>query len=228
MSNNRLNANLFIGSSIFQKDQLFSLLRCFVDIYRDMISKQCKLENREEMIRDRFFCYLDDDRYRNDTPILQNFHFEKEPQEGTGYVDIKVKTINPYYSVKAYYSIECKRLDSKNLKGDTGLNAEYVKNGICRFVTDYYSSYFGCNVMFGFLVESVDVRVDIVGNINLMLKKHYTNAQKRVVRAKVTQQMQYKDFTNGYPYSYISKHQSASGKELTLYHLMFDFSQNIQ
>lgn len=228
MSNDMLNATSFIGSSTFQADQLFSVLRCFVDIYKDMISRQCKVENKEELIRDSFFCYLDDDSYRNNTPVLQNFHLERESQEGMGYLDIKVKPIKPYCSVKAYYIVECKRLDAHNLKGDTGLNAEYVKNGICRFVTDYYSSYFDCNVMFGFLVESVDVQTDIVDNINSMMQRRYTNAQKRVVKADVIQQMQYEDFINGYPYSYISKHTSKSGKELTLYHIMFDFSQNIK
>ena len=73
-----------------------------------------------------------------------------------------------------------------------------------------------------------NIQVDIVDNINSMLNIYYVNAKKVNVNARIIQQMRYEDFANKYPYSYISKHKCNSGKELSLYHLMFDFSQNIQ
>jgi len=126
------------------------------------------------------------------------------------------------------YIVECKRLNTTNPKGATGLNAEYVKNGICRFSTGYYSSYFGCSAMFGFLVEPVNTQKDIVNNINSMLNTNFIDAQGQSVNANAIQRMQYENFADGYSYSYVSKHTYCSGDELVLYHLMFDFSKNIQ
>mgnify|MGYP001332443885 FL=1 len=155
--------------------------------------------------------------------------FDKEIPEITGRVDIRIlPTKDEYVNDSAYYIIECKRLNAANLKGLRGLNAEYVKNGICRFSTGYYSSYFGCNAMFGFLVEPVNTQKDIVNNINSMLNIDFINAQGQSVNANATQQMQHENFAGGYSYSYMSKHTHSSGNELTLYHLMFDFSNNIQ
>ena len=143
MNNSLLNATPFSGSAIRIDSQFRSLLVCCIKIYNDIIAKNKRTKNDEETIRDLFFDeYLNDDNYRNQNKELEDFHFEKEPKENIGYLDIKAKKLNPYVSTKAYFVIECKRLDSNNSTGETGLNAEYVKNGICRFVTDYYSSYF--------------------------------------------------------------------------------------
>ncbi|MBO5673416.1 MAG: hypothetical protein J6R59_05635 [Paludibacteraceae bacterium] len=223
-----LNASAFTGLSAFNQQELFSVLECCVDIYGYFIACGNKVCNKEEQIRNIFFEKLNDDDYRSKHPCLQNFHFEKEPQENSGFLDIKVKTLNPYESTKAYYIIECKRLGSKNLLGENGLNAEYIKNGICRYVTGYYSTYFSCNVMFGFVVESVSVQTDIIDNINSMINNNYINAQHVEVNANAIQKLTHKDFVNGYSYSYISKHSHISGKEIVLYHIMFDFSQNIR
>lgn len=231
MNNSLLNATPFSGSAIRIDSQFRSLLVCCIKIYNDIIAKNKRTKNDEETIRDLFFDeYLNDDNYRNQNKELEDFHFEKEPKENIGYLDIKAKKLNPYVSTKAYFVIECKRLDSNNLTGNTGLNAEYIKNGVCRFVEDYYSSYYDCNAMFGFIVESVNVQNDIVDNINSMLNKDFTLKTKktsRIVNAKATQVMQYVDFANGYQYSYISKHTHTSGKNIDLYHLMFDLSSII-
>ena len=104
---------------------------------------------------------------------------------------------------------------------------EYVKV-VYYHPAGYYSSYFGCNAMFGFLVEPVNTQKDIVNNINSMLNIDFINAQGQSVNANATQQMQHENFAGGYSYSYMSKHTHSSGNELTLYHLMFDFSNNIQ
>lgn len=224
----RLNATMFAGSFEFVNSQICALLKCLVDIYNEIIHKNCQLESKEESIRDAFFSFLDNDEYRNQINVLQYFHFEREPKEQTGYVDIKVKTISPYMSTKAYYVFECKKLGKNNLKGKTGLNSEYVKNGICRFVEGYYSSYFGTNAMLGFVIEPVSIPTDIVDNINSKLNCNFKNSQGETVNARATQLMEYRDFADHYDYSYTSRHTSKKGADLLLYHLMFDLSNNVK
>ena len=220
--NSLCNASKFAGVSAFRDNEFESLLVCCVTIYNEFIANNCKCENKEKSIRDVFFERLNDDNYRTIHKILLNYHFERETQENTGVLDIKVKTLNQYRSTKAFYSIECKRLGT-----DKALNTEYIKNGICRFANnDYYSSFFGCNAMFGFLINKVCVQTDIIDNINLKLDKQYKNTQGKIVCANAIQKLQYYNFADGYAYSYKSTHQSSS-KEITLYHLLFDFSNNI-
>lgn len=227
MNNNIPNASNFIGTQTFSNGEFESLLGCCVGIYNEFIGNNLRCDGEEEKIRDVFFDKLNDDVYRENHPILQYYHFEKEPQENTGFLDIKVKTLNPYGSTKAYYCIECKKLGVDNKGYTTGLNIEYVKDGICRFVNDYYSSYFGRNVMFGFLVNKVCVQTEIIDSINSKLNKDYINTQGVTVNAKGKTGLQYDDFAEGYPYSFVSTHTHVSGTELVLYHLLFDFSNNI-
>lgn len=223
-----LDASVFISSITFRNHEFETLLECCVDIYNDFINSNSKCRNKEELIRDVFFDSLSNDLCRGKISFLQNYHFEKESQEKTGYLDIKIKTLNPYISTKAYYCIECKRLGSDSSVYTNDLNTEYVKNGICRFVEDYYTSYFGCNALFGFIVNSVVcVQDDIIDDINSKLNKDYKNTQKKIVNARAKECLHYINFAKCYPYSYISTHHHVSGKELVLYHLMFDFSNNI-
>ena len=205
----------------------FVLTKCII-VYNTILNSGISLVNDENLIRDEFLKYLQDFDFKVKNE-LRNLKFDKETVENTGRVDIRIlPTKNEYVNDRAYYIIECKRLNTTNPKGTTGLNAEYVKNGICRFSTGYYSSYFGCSAMFGFLVEPVNTQKDIVNNINSMLNTNFIDAQGQSVNANAIQQMQYENFADGYSYSYVSKHTYCSGDELVLYHLMFDFSKNIQ
>ena len=225
---NILDASSFDYSRTL-KDSLFELVltKCII-VYNTILNSGISLVNDENLIRDEFLKYLKDYDFKVKNE-LKHLIFDKEIPEITGRVDIRIlPTKDEYVNDSAYYIIECKRLNAANLKGLRGLNAEYVKNGICRFSTGYYSSYFGCNAMFGFLVEPVNTQKDIVNNINSMLNIDFINAQGQSVNANATQQMQHENFAGGYSYSYMSKHTHSSGNELTLYHLMFDFSNNIQ
>lgn len=225
---NILDASSFNYSQT-RKDSNFEfiLTKCVI-VYNLILNSGINLANDENLIRDEFLKYLKNFDFKKKNE-LNYLIFDKEVQETIGRVDIRIfPTKDEYVNDSAYYSIECKRLNATKLKGTTGLNAEYVKNGICRYSTGYYSSYFDCNAMFGFLVEPVNIQKDIVNNINLMLNKEFTNAQGKKVDAKAIQQMQYENFAGGYSYSYVSKHTHSSGNELILYHLMFDFSNNIQ
>ena len=146
----------------------FVLTKCII-VYNTILNSGISLVNDENLIRDEFLKYLQDFDFKVKNE-LRNLKFDKETVENTGRVDIRIlPTKNEYVNDRAYYIIECKRLNTTNPKGTTGLNAEYVKNGICRFSTGYYSSYFGCSAMFGFLVEPVNTQKDIVNNINSML-----------------------------------------------------------
>lgn len=214
--------------SCLRRDTYFEaiLTKCVV-VYNLICSTSTKLENDENKIRDNFLDYLKDVKFKEyiDLPFLV---FDKEIPEKTGRADIRIlPTKQKYVDDKAYYLIECKRINAVNLSGDTGLNAEYIKNGICRFVSNYYSSFFDCNAMFGFVVEAMDINQNI-GHINALLPNSYTIRHGVTVNANTIQPIEYADFAEGYPYSYISKHRRTGGNELLLYHLMFDFSQIIR
>lgn len=223
-----LDATAFAYSYLRRDTYFESILTKCVDVYKIICSTSTDMENDENKIRDKFLVYLKDVKFK-ETMDLPNLVFDKETPENTGRADIRIlPTRQKYVDDKAYYLIECKRLNSKNLTGECGLNAEYVINGICRFVSNYYSSHLGCNAMFGFIVEPVNLQSDVVDNINNRLNSNYINAQNVEVNANATQQLIYTDFANGYQYSYTSKHRRPDTSEITLYHLMFDFSQNIQ
>lgn len=226
MNNHILTASEFQFSSSFFDNELEKVLCECVGIYAEIINVKTRFPNDEEKIRNGFLVYLKDDNYKNAHSPLNNYHFDKEEDDSQGRVDIRILPVNPYQGDKAFYSIECKRLNNKNVTGTTGLNAEYIKNGVCRYVCNHYSTYYNTNVMFGFVVEQMDIKYNI-DNINGLLTNDYINQQDVMVNANAKQPIQYFNFTNGYPYSYISTHTHISGKELTIYHLMFDFSNNI-
>lgn len=221
-----LSAKAFESSSLFFEGELIGILSECVNIYKLIKGNKMLFPNEEEAIRDGFMMFLENDNFKKEHLPLSNYHFEKEAKDNKGRLDIKILPVNPYKGTKAYYSIECKRIDNKNVLGKTGLNAEYIKNGICRYVEEYYTSYFNANVMFGFVVTPMDISMNI-NNINLLMSYDYINQQGVSVNANVTQEMIYKELDIFYPYSYASTHTCKSGKGLTLYHIMFDFSQNI-
>ena len=69
-----------------------------------------------------------------------------------GRVDIRILLKSDFEKDDAYYIIECKRID-----GSSDLNKKYVKEGVARFVTEKYSSYYGRNIMLGFVVKKMDI-----------------------------------------------------------------------
>lgn len=229
VTSSNLSATSFVYSQTRRDFYFESILTACVDVYNAIIGSAIQLANDENTIRDEFLKYLQD-MYFKQSHELKNLKFDKETSENTGRADIRVlPTKDEYVNDEAYYLIECKRLDNKNVRGTTGLNAEYIKNGICRYVCGYYSSYYDNNAMFGFIVEKMDIKGN-VNEINGLFSKNFKKkklGKECFVNANVKQSMNYCDFANGYLYSYMSTHTHISGKELTLYHLMFDFSNNI-
>lgn len=194
-------------------------------VYNSIIESQCSLINDENVIRDEFMKYLKNSQYRRSHTPLYDFHFEKEVPEYTGRADIKVMPRNGFEDDDAYYIIECKRLDNNNTSGKTGLNAEYIKNGICRFVTGFYSTYNKCCGMLGFVVDKMDIHKNTCGNINGLMSQTMINDKGIEVNANVTTPLTNVIMENSFYYSYISRHRHENENwEITMYHLMFDFS----
>lgn len=222
---NSLDSYVFSSSGDFYIAEFEIILTKIVCCYEMMIDNRDTVPNKEEIIRDILYNqYLNNNKVRNQIGL--NFNVDCEPAEYvngkcSGYVDLKFFSINSLTDTSAYYIIECKRLDNQNLRGITGLNAEYIKNGIMRFIDIQYSTNKNLNGLIGFIVKSVDIEGNIK-NINNLLETQFTsaNTQNKLTAAGVIQ-----DFD----YLYFSIHRRKNSKKnLKLYHLMLDFSKNIK
>jgi hypothetical protein len=222
-----LDASSYYYSSSFYQNEFEDILRGIIVCYNCINSSRLSLPNDENEIRDVMLNnYLKVEHFKREHFNLANYHFDYETIEKTGRADIRILPVNPYINDKAYYIIECKRLDNQNLTGITGLNAEYTKNGICRFVTEYYTSFFGINGMIGFVVENFDIDKNIV-HINSFLNQDLTNAKGENVNAMPVQEITPIEISADFNYSFKSTHKTTVQNEIVLYHLMFDFSRNM-
>ena len=210
----RLNKNYF---SEFEK-----LLSKIVICYNLMLHDKVNLSNNENEIRDAIlFNYLKNNNVRRDIS-LTDYLFDREvPEDRTaGRTDIKVQTQNTFTESEAYYIFECKRIDNKAKQGISGLNAKYIRNGICRFIREDYSSYYKTNSMIGFVVESMDIHSN-TEDINFLLLNEYEESNT-ITKIKK------ENFISDFEYHYSSEHKTKNGSGLRLYHLMLDFSDNIK
>lgn len=217
-----LDASSFSGSVPFYDSEFEKILSKITVCYQLMKTDKAVLENDENKIRDYLLLsYLKNNKIRREVDLLQ-WHFEREVQEDhtVGRTDIKVISLNTFIDQEAYYIIECKRLDNTNTNGTTGLNAEYIKNGISRFTSKYYSSYHRVNGMIGFIVEPIDIHSNIE-SINCLLTNSFTSI---ITSEELTKE----NFIDNFNYQYISLHTDKDNDELKIYHLMFDFQENIK
>ncbi|MDR1938934.1 MAG: hypothetical protein LBQ73_10630 [Tannerellaceae bacterium] len=217
-----LNAVVYKFNAINYTEEFKRVLRgvyaCYSFMLRDDVSVP---SNNENEIRNILLCdYLNDDAIRNKTDLIW-YSFNKEVPEEDGRVDIKVEIRNPFVSTKAYYIIECKRLNNKNTTGTSGLNAEYINNGMYRFVSRTYPTNCRVNAMIGFVVEQMDIHLNIQ-NINVLLKN------PKIRNCNTTQEIQSATFIPNFKFHYSSIHDDCENNSFTLYHLMFDFSENIK
>jgi len=190
--------------------------------YKMMLKDNVAVPNDENEIRNILLIkYLKDDNKREITGLAGNFIFDREvPEDNTkGRTDIKVQTIQTFTKSDAYYIIECKRLDNKNTTGISGLNAEYIKNGIYRFVSKYYSTNCGVNAMIGFVVEDMDIHSNIV-DIKTLLQNNFTNCN-------TTRTVQKETFIPDFEFHYSTKHNDIDNVSFTLFHLMLNVSNII-
>ena len=207
------------SSTYFNKS--FEYILCeIINIYKDIVAKKLKMENDENKIKDVIFNkYLKKDKYKKNHPPLSDYHFSIEGKEPKGRTDIQILPINPYLGQDCYYIIECKRLDNKKPDGMTGLNAQYIEEGIDRFINaKKYPAYKNTAGMIGFVVASMDIDNNIK-SINKLLKNCFP-------AITTTEFLTKKQLRLDFSYAYFSKHE-VEGKEKLLYHLMFDFSLNM-
>ena len=217
-----LDASSFSGSIPFYDNEFEKILFKITVCYHLMKTNKVVLENDENKIRDFFLLnYLKNDEIRRRVDLLQ-WHFEREVQEdhSIGRTDIKVISPNTFEKQEAYYILECKRLDNTNTTGISGLNAKYIKNGIDRFITKYYSSYYRVNGMIGFVVD--DLKIDNnVKKINSLLTTSFPSI---TTKKEITKD----SFIDGFEFHYNSIHMDKDNDLLKIHHLMFDFQENIK
>lgn len=219
----RLNASIFVSSSDIYAGEFENIIIGITACYKLMIRDSVIVPNDENKIRDILYNgYLNDNKVRNQIGLYFNIVCEPAEyinDECSGFVDLRIFSKNSLTDTSAYYIIECKRLNNQNVRGTTGLNAEYIKNGIMRFVSGQYSTNKYLNGMIGFVVEQMDIDNNIK-NINGLLTNNFktANTQKKLTPVS---------FIKKFKYSYYSIHNDIKYKNIKLYHLMFDFSRNM-
>lgn len=185
-------------------------------VVEDYQQKRLKMPNDENKIRSIVLEeYL---TKQKKTYGMSSYRFEPEALEHyvgegkhIGRVDIRILLKSAFEKEEAYYIIECKRID-----GSSGLNNLYVKEGVARFVTQKYSSYYGRNIMLGFVVKKIDVsanaqEIEQIQNLDTDKKMH--GSFELITEEGVTK-------------SYRCLYQIQSG-ELELRHIFSDYSSII-
>lgn len=186
-------------------------------VVEDYEKKQLKLSNDENKIRSIMLEeYL---KPQKDSYGMSDYRFELEVPENyvgngqhIGRVDIRILLKSDFDKEDAYYIIECKRID-----GTSNLNKKYVKEGVARFITEKYSSYYGRNIMLGFVVKKIDISANaqlIEESQNADLDQHMHGNFQLVKSDKLTE-------------SYKCMYQIQSG-ELELRHIFSDYSSIIE
>lgn len=216
---NDLNASRFSYSDQCYTNTFETILSNITLCYLKLRNKNTQVPlNDENGIRDTLLNdYLKNTSIKNEFD-LSDYLFDKETSESltTGRVDIRIMPIkNNFVSDEAYYIIECKRLDNKARRGTSGLNAKYIEDGIQRFTSGFYSSFYKTNAMMGFVVESMDIHENI-DDINYLLENNFRHISLISLITK-------ENFIKNYEFHYSSRHQTEKGF-IKLYHLMFDFS----
>lgn len=220
MGSNNMNASEYIYGSVYCYAEFEQLLAKITSCYKLMAVSGVQLANDENTIRDCLVLnYLKNDEVRKSIDIGP-YNFEREVPEdtGNGRVDIKITSPNTFTQTAAYYTIECKRINSINTQGDSGLNCKYVMDGMTRYVDDKYASYYQTNAMIGFVVDKMDIDSNI-GCIN--------GHVSRLIGAKTTHDISPEAFISNFKFHYSSIHTKENGETLKLYHLMFDMTDNL-
>lgn len=215
---NKLDASEFLFKDEICTHQFEYILSKVTDCYKMMVASNTQVPlNDENGIRDILYLdYLSNPDVKRDLN-LNNYLFDRETAEScsSGRVDIRIMPVNPFISDDAYYILECKRLDNKASRGVSGLNYKYIDNGIQRFTTGFYSSFYKLNAMVGFVVDSLDIHSN-VEDINYLLETNFK-------QISTTDFLQKESFINNFEFHYSSIHLTKDEQDLKLYHLMFDF-----
>jgi hypothetical protein len=223
MNNHTLDATAFEYSISYFNTTFEDILAGIIITYSCIIATKTEVPlNDENAIRDIFLSkkYLKNVKFREANPPLANYQFDAETIENKGRADIRILQVKPYKDDDAYYIIECKRLNKDNQNWETGLNGKYISNGIARFTNEKkYKFYNNTAGMVGFVVAEMDIHENICC-INKLLKDTFAdiNTEKELTKTQIA---------HDFEYSYYSLHKVDNATK-TLYHLMLDFSNNIQ
>lgn len=181
----------------------------------DLSACNVKLPNDENKIRSIILeNYLDNDDVRK-INRMSSYRFMPENMEnytGTGTylgrTDIRITLSSDFKKKNAYYIVECKRIDGSN-----SLNQKYVEEGVRRFVRKKYSSYYGKNIMFGFVVKKVNISQNTkeIEDIQNASTDSFLHGKIKIIG------------TSGISEHYKCTYKIASG-ELELRHVFADFS----
>ena len=218
---NAIDASAFHYSNEIYETEFQQILTGITECYKMMIKDNIEVPNDENDIRDILYLeYLRKQEIRLKVGLIE-YRIDRETQENhtNGRVDLRIFSKNNFEDYDAIYIIECKRLDNNNTTGVSGLNAKYINDGVLRFVSNHYSSYYNVNGMIGFVVQQLDI-LDNIQKINQLLKNNFPNAN-------TVNYIESIGFIEDFEYSFYSIHKS-SNKDIKLYHLMFDFSDNIE
>ena len=215
-----LDASNFKGSVPFYDANFEYIMHKISVCYLMMVDTKISLTKDENLIRDVLV-----NNYLNNNLIKErlklNYFFNPEvPEKNNKRPDIKIQSPNDVYKTEAYYSIECKVLDNKNVTGTSGLNAKYIKNGIRRFADKEYTTHFRVNGMIAFIVEEMDIHQNI-NHINSLLGSAFG-------QIKTTKTLTNEKYFDDFEYHYFSTHEDIDNYGFRIYHLMLDFSGNIQ
>lgn len=194
----------------FYQDKVFEfILTQIYNCYNKMLNDYPFIENNENLIRNGLHKnYLDNNQIREEFQLIPYLFdtevelYNEEDDSVKGRTDIKVyNAIERTKNTNSYYIVECKRIDGTN-----ELNKKYISNGINRFIeNEKYPSFKKVNGMIGFVVNSIDIKQNT---------KYFSD-------------LKFHQFINGFEYSYVSNHKTTNSKDITLYHLMLDYSSKI-
>lgn len=215
--------NVIVKENYFE--QILMLLKECSDL---MVLKGAKIQNHEEKITAHIVeNYLKDgcivnSIVKSDFPfsfILENPEkYNVSKNTFAGRVDIKVISLNYFFrkNLNDYYTIECKRLDGKKT-----LNEKYVTQGILRYVVPpiKYQSYNNKNIMFGYIIEDIDV-LENIKKINVIHKTKLSSNS-------ISELIYNADKSTSYCYMCESEYM-VNKNTLILSHIFYDFSSIIE
>lgn len=205
-----LDANSYLLAKPHYEIQFKDILTDIFVCYGKMITDNIKIPRNENKIRD----VLVDNYLRI---WLSEYTFKKEEKNHLGRVDIFI--VDNLIDTKPNFILECKLLDNKNIDGKDGLNGKYIQNGILRFLTEHYylDNGYNTNAMIGFIIQDLTISSNIQ-SINCLSEKMFKN----IVEIKQPITLEQRSI-------YESAYQTGKPqKDFHVYHLMMDFSNNLE
>ena len=213
--NESINSAFAIGS---MNIIIAHLTNCSKQMKEDCIANDNLLKNDEDAITNRLIAvYLNTEpsifRYEPQSPE----HYDDKTDRYIGRTDIRVISGDYFRDEKAYYIVECKRID-----GTTTLNQKYITEGVKRFFSPIpqpkYSSHYLQNIMFGYVVQTIDIskNADKIDKLQCSLLEEAT-ASPFVLRQNEISQC----------YVYACEYIAAHIGRIELSHLFFDFTDAI-